>query len=161
MTSIGVRVNLNIDDFKRFQREIRTGTGRFEMGLRMAVIRYRTFIQRRYNRFSRGGGDWAPLKSREGSILRDTNTLFTALSPTFEPIAGSLNKPIPFGFEVGYGGSASHGGDGPTIVQLAIWHQTGAGYLPAREIIVVPDVSTAKAMARDMERALNSDNTFS
>lgn len=159
MTSIGVTVRLNLKDFKRFEREINRGTGRFDTGLRLAVIRYRTFVQRRYNRFSRGGGDWAPLKRREGSILRDTNTLFTALSPTFEPIAGSVNNKIPLGYNVGFGGGAAHEG-GPTIVQLATWHQTGAGNLPAREMIVVPDVSTAKAMARDMERALNSDSAF-
>jgi len=30
-------------------------------GLKVAVLRYSAFSRRRFNQYSRGGGDWAPL----------------------------------------------------------------------------------------------------
>lgn len=137
------------------------------------IIRYRTFIQRRWNRYSRGGGDWPPLKPatiaarrrpaagaknklRTASILRDTNSLFTAMAPALQAPAGSVNEFLTdgSGIEIGFGGSDSHPG-GPTFAQIAYWHQTGAGNLPVREIIVHPDPETLSSMLKDMERALN------
>lgn len=116
------------------------------------AVRYRSFTQRRWNRFARGGGDWAPLKYRKGSILRDTSTMFAAMAPTITPPAGSVNQFHPDGVVVGFGGGASHPG-GPSILQIAIWHQTGAGNNPVREIIVLPDEQTLVGMRADMAKA--------
>lgn len=118
------------------------------------AIRYRSFIQRRFNNFSRGGGDWPALKIRVGgSILRDTSTLFSAMAPTLVAPAGSINSMEHDGITVGYDGNASHPG-GPTIAQIAYWHQVGAGNNPVRQIIVPPDSATLQGMVNDMARAL-------
>lgn len=123
------------------------------------IIRYRSFIQRRFATYSRGGGDWPPLKSRKGSILRDTSTLFATMAPTLSAPPGSINAMLPNGdgVEIGYAGNAAHPG-GPTIPQIVHWHHFGEGNNPVRQIIVPPDNTIIRAMVADMDRALNGNS---
>jgi hypothetical protein len=131
--------------------------------------RYRGFAQRRFARFSRGGGDWEQLKPstlarrRKGkgkrvvAILRDTSTMFAALAPAFIGAAGALEQMLRDGIRVGFGGPGRHESGGTaTIADIASFHQAGntSGGLPKREIIVEPDTPTRKLMASDMRRAL-------
>lgn len=130
--------------------------GPIKDALKQWAIRYRSFVQRRFATYSRGGGNWQPLKYRRGSILRDTGTLFTALEPTFTGKPGALEQAIPFGIRVGYGGYAKHKGTSNdlTIAAIAEFHQLGMGFNPVREMIVEPDAQVVASMAKDMERAL-------
>lgn len=127
-------------------------------------VRYSAFVRRRFVKFSRGGGNWAPLKAstkkaRRGkgglvAILRDTGTLFGALtigSP------GNVGKNIPNGYEFGFGGGGSHPEGRMTIVRLAEIHQKGARSrnIPARPIIVQPDSPTNRGMLIDVKKAFN------
>jgi hypothetical protein len=143
-----VKVNLSL--MTKYQREIPSKRG---VVLKKWAIRYRAFIQRRWNQYSRGAGDWPPLKYRKGSILRDTNTMFSAMLPVLSPPAGSINNLSSdmMTIDVGFGGSATHPAGVP-IAQLALWHQTGAGNLPVREIIVPPDESLLAQMKLDMKK---------
>lgn len=144
------------------------------------AARYRAFLRERYDRLSRGGGEWPPLseatiRRRRGyqkalkkfltgkteifsfktSILRDTNTMFTALQPTFKGAPGALEEDIEHGIRVGYGGPQRYkDGGAATIADIASFHQEGAGKLPKREIIVPPDNNTMEAMTRDMDRGV-------
>lgn len=145
-------IRLSLDALKRYRRGL---DQRNEKVFFQWAVRYRSFVQRRFNEYSRGSGDWPPLKSRDGSILRDTGTLFNTMAPQISAPPGSINRLIRDGIEVGYGGSASHPG-GPTIAQIAYWHQTGAGNNPKREIIVEPDAATVRGMLSDMRRAHNA-----
>lgn len=149
-------ISVKIPGLRRFHKVVKSGGGHVRTAFTQWALRYRSFLQLRFDRFSRGGGDWPALKSRKGSILRDTNTLYTALTPSLSPPPGSVNKKIEYGVEVGYEGSDSHP-HGPTIAQLAYWHQTGAGNLPVREIIVPPDRSTVRGMVDDMQRAIDKE----
>lgn len=175
---------------------------------RQWVFRYRTFIQARFVLFSRGGGDWPPLKrstllararrtvgrareqndvardtetdaqrakrlraakarygrekkridsgQAQAAILRDTGVLFAALNPRFLDAPGFISEEIPFGVRVGYGGPSRHDTEGgaATIADIAGFHQTGAGRLPVRKIIVPPDQATIEAMKQDLLRAM-------
>lgn len=87
---------------------------------------------------------------RAASILRDTGILFAALDPTFTSRPGQLEKGIPFGVTVGYGGPGRHPKGRATIADIASFHQEGGPHLPKRELIVVPDGKTLDAMANDM-----------
>ena len=147
---MSVTVAVSLPGLRRYQSDIKPN---LQVVYTQWAVRYRSFIQRRFDRYSKGSGDWAPLKIRKGSILRDTNTLFTALAPSITPPEGSINTFLPDGIEVGFGGPASHPG-GPTIHQIAVWHQSGAGNYPAREMIVAPDDQTVKGMVSDMQRAM-------
>lgn len=50
---------------------------------------------------------------------------------------------------------AAKRGGGMTIGDLAAIHQSGGPYLPARQIVVVPDQETLDAMAGDTARAMD------
>lgn len=104
------------------------------------------------------------LKGRKFAILRDTGTLFAALSPTFTNKPGSIEENIPGGIRVGYGGTHSYpkgkgkgkGKSKATIADIASFHQEGKGRLPVRKIIVPPTKPIIDAMENDMQRAINS-----
>lgn len=170
-------VRLNLKPLRRFAAAIRadlrtTGNGPVRRAMRQWAARYRGFAQSRFDRYSKGGGDWPPLaastrqrrrKARKGrtkgaarsfSLLRDTGLLFAALNPVWSRKPGALQKDIPFGVRVGYGGPSKHPGGKATIADIAGFHDTGAGNLPERQIIDVPDTRTLDAMKDDMERAL-------
>ena len=120
---------------------------------------YRAFIRQRFHKFSRGGGDWAPLKAStlkrrrkgkgtgEAAILRDTGALFAALQPTtgFEGLIQST--PRPLGFTAFLGGGKSYK-TGATLVQIAEYHHFGEGRLPARAILVQPDITVIDRMGK-------------
>ena len=137
------------------------GNGPIRAAMKQWAARYRGFVQRRFVKFSRGGGDWQPLKNKrrrgkkgKAALLRDTNTMFAALDPQFQRKPGQLQKDVPFGIKVGYGGGGSHPISSLSVTKLAELHQTGEGNLPARQMIVEPDQQTVKGMAADMQRAM-------
>lgn len=116
---------------------------------------YRTFARRRFNIYSRGGGDWPPLAAstikrrrtgkrvrkigRRISLLRDTGTLYAALSPRFRSSPGALEKMLDDGIEVGFGGTHKHPGGKATIADIASFHNEGTRIIPERKIIDDPD----------------------
>jgi hypothetical protein len=95
--------------------------------------------------------------SRVGtSILMDTGTLFKALSPEFTGELGQLEKDIPFGIRVGYGGPGKHKkSKTATVADIAGFHQRGEGNLPKREIIVDPPSGTISKMRSVMNEAIS------
>lgn len=180
-------VKVNLKPLERFSRLIhdglRLGTGPIADAVRQWAVRYRSFAQERFDRYSKGGGDWPSLKlatirrRRHGkggrykrgakahkkalatgggqiSMLRDTGTMFRALSPVFGRTPGQLQELIPFGIRVGFGGPAGHPGGPITVAELAEIHHEGKGNVPAREIIVDPPQSVTDRMATDARRGI-------
>jgi len=141
-----------------------SGAGPFRDMYEQWGARYRAYVQERYDRYSRGGGDWPPLKHarRHGrgsrsraSILRDTNTMFAALNPNFTNNPGAYQEQISNGIEVGYGGPASHPNSRKlTVAGIAQVHDQGLGVNPERKIIVPPDARVVELMRSDAERAV-------
>lgn len=148
-----------------------SGSGPVRGALRQWGARARAYWQERFDKNSRGGGDWPPLsvrtmarrrkarkgargKPRQFSILRDTGTMFAALVPDFQRKPGQLQQDIAFGVKVGYGGPHRHPKGKATIADIASFHQEGKGNLPAREIILALPGSVTQQMAGDMGRAL-------
>jgi hypothetical protein len=133
---------------------------------------YRAAMQDRFDRYSKGGGDWpglaestkrrrrGPRKGHKGersfTILRDTGTLFAALTPAWQGKPGAIQRDTPFGIRVGYGGPHKYvkGATPPSIADIASFHQNGGGRLPKREIIVNPESATYEKMLALMEAAV-------
>lgn len=88
-------------------------------------------------------------------ILRDTGTMFRVLSPQFVGQPGAIEKEIPFGVRIGFGGPDKHPSGKTTIAGIAMAHQTGAGRLPVRKIIVTPPARVISQMRAVMQRALD------
>ncbi len=165
-------VVVKLEGLKRFQRSVSGDMRSRSNGpVRKAITQwaaiYRAAMLERYTKASRGSGDWPPLKPntiarrRKGkgvgpraSILVDTGILRGALSIEFSNKPGQLQQDLPFGVRVGYGGPAQHDSGGPTVAQIANWHQTGAGRLPVREIIVSPTGKTLELMQKVMEAGI-------
>lgn len=128
--------------------------------------RYRGFALKRFDVFSKGGGNWAPLapatirRRRAGSstILRDKNLLFNALNPAFQNAPGSFSEIGDWIVITGYGGESRYTGKGSnvSIADIAEFHDKGDG-VPQRKIIETPDAGTVAAMARDAENDINKD----
>lgn len=118
---MGSTVIVNLEPLKQFASIIendlrRNGSGPIRRAIKQWGRRYRAFARERFDKFSKGGGDWQKLadstkKRRRGktySILKDTEILFAALTPTFQNRPGQFEQDIPFGIRVGYGGPGRH-----------------------------------------------------
>ena len=131
--------------------------------LRLSAQRTRSFWFRRFDRFSRGGGNWKSTKRRKGSrrgrkarILVLTKTLLRALSPIMRGLPGQWERIRGNSIQTGYGGSARHPQAGMTVRNLAKIHQTGMGVMPQRKIIVGLDKQTRDLIRNDANRILKS-----
>jgi len=124
---------------------------------------YSAFARRRFLRNSGGGGDWPALApstiegrrrgNRAGGstqILRDTGTLYNALTIG---APGNKCQVVGDGVIFGFGGGSGHPGGG-TIAGIAKAHETGAGHLPERTIIVQPDRDTVDRMGVQLKQAI-------
>lgn len=172
--SITTTIKVDLSGLKEFKKLLdqdlraggqKTGGSPISNAFKQWAVRYRSFLQERFAMYSRGGGNWPPLKpstvrrrkKKSTTILRDTGTLFNALTPEFTGKPGALEERIPYGIRVGYGGpgryTKKYGGTA-TIADIASFHQVGAGYLPKREIIVPPSDHVLGLMAEDMNRAI-------
>lgn len=123
------------------------------------AARYRSFLQSRFVRYSRGGGDWPPLKrkrkrgaKKRAAILRNLGTFFHVLDPAFKSNPGQLQKEIPNGVRVGFGGPDRHPETDMTVARLAEIHHFGLGHMPERQIIVDPSDEVQRGMVTDVER---------
>jgi hypothetical protein len=174
-------VKVNLEPLKKWAEKIETAcrngggaggvSGAIGAAFRQWGARFRSFVQLRFDKFSKGGGDWKPLadstkRARRGArkgakgarsfaLLRDTGTLFMALTPEFKSEPGQLEEGIPFGVRVGFGGPARHPNGTATIADIANFHQHGGPHLPMRKIIVPLDQHTVDLMSGDMQRAID------
>ena len=163
---IKATVDVQIPGLQNLQKQSSRMEGPFEKMKKRWAVRYRTYIRDRFSRFSRGGGDWPKLKRKRkkgalsaASILRDTGTLFTVVATAFSGAPGALEQVLPDGIRVGFGGTQKHpSGQGVSIRDLAEFHHLGAGVLPVRIIIVIPDATTLSGMRGDTEMAIQEAN---
>lgn len=128
---------------------------------------YRSFIRQRFVSFSRGGGDWPPLKpstlakrrkgkgSGTAAILRDTGLLFASLQPGVEGTGLLQATDRPLGFTAFMDSKQTYAkGGGVSLGDVANFHQTGAGRLPVRKIIDVPDRDTVAQMGEKAHKII-------
>lgn len=108
---------------------------------------WRTFQFRRFRKFSRGQGSWAPVKKKKrGGILRDSDTLMNSLSPVFRRRRGQFQKLNKTSIRIGIGGNARHPkAKNLTVAQLAAIHH------PTRPVIGTLDRRTKNKIKRIMK----------
>lgn len=133
--------------------------------LKRSAQRMRSFWSNRFDRFSRGGGNWKRTKRLKNSkgkrkvfILRLTHTLFRALSPVMRGLPGQWEKITGNNIETGFGGSSRHPNAKMAVHALAEIHQEGHGFNPKRKMIVRPDMQTRQQIIDDGERMLKRGN---
>jgi hypothetical protein len=163
-----LRVEINVEPMRMFRSKLRDSmsSGPVRDMYTQWAARMRSFWRERYDKYSKGGGDWKRLEpetvkrrkagkdgNKTASILRDTNTLYRALHPKIQQ-PGRYTERGPAFIIIGYGGSGIHPDAGVTIQKVAMWHQMGMGNNPTRKIIVDPDQKTRDGMIKDGNRAL-------
>lgn len=182
MAKIKIEAKVNLSRLRAFRSQIEAGwkntAGPFRDCFLQWGHRYRAAMQKRFVRFSRGGGDWPPLaestrrrrmggrglgkrgrgkqhaRSGKFAILRDSGILFNTLEPEFIGAPGQVQEAVPFGVKVGIGGPAMHKAGKASVAQIARFHQSGGPRLPKREIIVNAPAETIKMMRGDLINAV-------
>lgn len=122
---------------------------------------YRTFLQERYRKYSKGGGNWKKLAAstiaRKGhnTILIDTDRMFSLFQPQIVKTSGLLSNADKLGMTVDGGGKGYYP-SGKSVSEVMGYHQAGGGRLPRRKVIVGPDDATANKIARRYEQAIRN-----
>lgn len=127
-------------------------------GFRRAGIIYTEWMLKRFDQYSRGGGNWRPISQRRFNekgnrrILYDTGDLRRKLQAS-----KSLLPLKKRGISLGIGSwSGRHRPSGMSIKNLAEKHQLGRGKLPSRVIVANP---TRAVKARMKEAIFNGYKT--
>jgi len=167
----GGTVTLNIPGLLAGQKALNTNSEISRKVTKQWQARYRGFALKRFDTFSKGGGNWAKLaastikrrRKQSSTILRDKNLLYNSLNPSFQNAPGSFTEFGVWQVITGYGGPGKYAGKGTsaTISDIAEFHNAGMG-VPERKIIVAPDATTTAGMERDANNAINkflSDQT--
>jgi len=161
--TLGPSVRINLQGLSKFRQRINAGGAPVDKLLKIWQARYKQYILQRFDKYSKGGGDWPALspftvarKSKKGgntAILVDTGQMRLMLDPE---IAGDSGTKYGKWFvSVGFGGAGgSHGN--VTLADIASFHQAGGPNLPQRKILVPPDVNVLKLMALDAEKILKA-----
>ena len=160
-----IRITASTDSVRRklraVERKTETPDENYQRGLRRMAQRYRSFLFKRFDRFSRGGGNWKSTNRRKSSrgqrrpfILRISHALMRALSPIMRGLPGQYERINGNTIETGYGGNAKHPNSSLSVKQLAVIHQKGTASIAARPIIVQPDTRTRQLMISDLERSI-------
>ena len=166
-------MTIDLTKFKQLQE--RTGSRHPNMieFKKRAAQKYRSFLFTRFDRFSRGGGNWPatrrsdtrkrrrgrPIKGVDGRkrnafILRDTHTLMKSLSPVFRNLPGQYQRLVGKSIEVGIRGG-KHPKAKITVGELAEIHQLGLG-VRVRKIVVQPDAATRSLLVADLKKTIKS-----
>lgn len=95
--------------------------------------------------------------SKKVSILRNTGTLFAALSPTFQGAPGAVEREGLYEIEVGFDGPAKHPTGKATIADIASFHQNGGPRLPKRQILVDPPQYLTDEMSADLASGITKE----
>jgi len=172
MPNLKLTVNVNLSGLRKFRETLEGDLRRKENGpIREALHTWAVLITRfltaRWRQYSRGAGDWRPLKAatlaqkrRKGLlpfILRAFDETFQAFAPEIAKKPGRLTEDIPFGIRFGFGGGMAYPhshGKGITLKEIAEIHQGGLGNVPVRKIIVPPDTTTRAQMREVMNQAV-------
>lgn len=149
-------ITLPVAGLKRLRSQVTSPRGPLTEALRSWTTIYGAFVVSRFNRFSRGGGDWRPLSPStieakgSRSILVDKGQLKTGLRTALgvtEVNSGNTRKLV-----VAFKGGRRHR-SGLPVSQLLSIHHLGLGVVPARRILARPDRSTSDRMAKVIAKA--------
>ena len=120
-----------------------------------AAQEYRSELYQRFDRFSRGQGNWKNTQRRRAGktkfILRKTHTLFKSLSPRFRRLPGQYQRLTGNRIEVGIKGG-KHPEAKISVGRLAQIHNSGEGRMPKRQIFVQPTAGLKKKWKTRLEK---------
>lgn len=137
-------------------KAISSGSGPVREVLQSWEKIYVAFILKRFDKFSRGGGDWPKLKpgtiraKGSSAILVDKRYLRMGLATGIRSTSHSGAR-IVFAFT----SRSLHPTAKMPIAELATIHNEGEGIVPKRQILVRPDQQTVKQLLAMAGRRLS------
>ena len=141
---------------RAFVRRVRSGGSATTRGHRKAANRYLVWLQKRYQKYSMGGGSWPALA--ESTIKRKKQNKRVILVE-FMDLYGALavRRSGKNQYTVGIFSSEPARRSDKTLRQIATLHQHGEGRLPQRQIVVMPSSHVNRAMRKDIQDGVDED----
>jgi hypothetical protein len=155
----------------------------FDRCFKLWGMMYLAEMKKLFVTYSRGGGNWKGLAKSTLAVRRrmgshKTTILWNKLGSIMKALSvgapGNRFEKITGGIRVGFGGSAKYPDEGyaghargdtgksryghkgkATIRDIAVFHQTGAGHLPQREILHEPSAGLRSRMMQQLKIAVN------
>jgi hypothetical protein len=144
---------LDLTNHKKLAASLRSGEGPVKETLATYERLYRSFVLRRFDRFSRGEGNWLPLswrtmlRKRSTAILVDTRFMRLRLATGIRAVRRTKDSLV-----MGFTSLETHPTAGVPVAELATKHDRGIN-VPARPILVQPDEQTKRSMLDAATRA--------
>ena len=141
---------------RAFVRKVRSGSSATTRGHRKAAERYLRWLQKRYQKYSMGGGDWPDLaestvrrkKQNKDVILVEYMNLYNSLA---------VRRSGKSQYTVGIFSQQTARRSSKTLQQIATIHQRGEGRVPQRRIVVMPSTGVNRSMRQDIQKGVNED----
>lgn len=165
---MGAKLKIDLRSLDKLVRELSvSGRAAHDELLIRWIVRYKKYAKAEYNRNSRGGGLWPPLKKntrkrvkkRSRLILKDSDTLSKTLDPiptlNKTPSPGIRTRRTNRGVVISFGGSGRHPYSKLSIAKLATVHHLGLGRVPRRTILVPVTDVIMKRMQTDVVSIVN------
>jgi hypothetical protein len=171
MANLKLKATVDIRKMDRYRsiinKQLRLGTGEIGKAYTKWGVRIRGFLRRRFKRLSKGGGEWPPITLETArakgfnDILVETGTIYSKFAFGRKSIVSNYIRSRGLRHTVSI--SVFTGGDEPhpkgngvtTVSDIVGYHQTGAGNLPVRKVVVPPTEQIQRGMAADMQSAVD------
>lgn len=147
-----------VRELRTLREELARPKGPVKAALNTWALVHRAFLLRRFTTFSRGGGNWRPLKpdtvAAKGSsgILIDRGFLKMGLGAGIGLIRTDIGQMIRL--TIGFNNKRKHPRSQLSIADLATIHHLGLGVVPARRILVPPDAQAKEELKNTMTRVV-------
>lgn len=151
-------LQLNLAGFAAAKDLFKRPRGPVKTGLDQAGRMYTAFVLSEFDRKSRGGGGWRPLKQEtinakgSSAILVDKRALRQGLATS---ITVTTRTSPRFALIAAFKGKKKHRRSKLTISDLATIHHYGLGRVPSRKILVRPNKATVARMTTVIMRGVS------
>lgn len=161
-----VEIRLNFSSFHKLRDALASKSGAVGEAYAECIRLYRVYLWERFNKYSRGGGNWKGL--RPGTLRaklakgfpRDILVRTRILQSVMKPTASARIIKTGKGIRLIFGGGKRYP-NGTSVAVVMDAHDKGGGNLPKRQILVKPTGQVLRNMAiiqeRGMQRTLDGN----
>lgn len=152
---VSVKTNLKLPRTSETLKALKRPQGFVLSALNEAAGIYKNFILSRFDKFSRGGGDWRNIKpetaerKKSSAILVDTRTMRLGLAADIGAVSVNGLK-----MTIRIKQRTKHKRAKMSVAKLASIHHFGLGRVPARKILVRPDARTNRQISDKVQRGI-------